>query len=178
MVSADFERKKKTVNDNVDVNVNETFIYNNNSLVKNSIVKAKCSTYVVPTNNGGTTIWSARIPQEIKVFLREHGFSAGQALVEFARILRGNELGEALKELSRREESVLQMKGLVLHLQSQCNTETQKCNTIFEEFCKTGRNIHQITSQDRFWIKTRLKDASITTVTVDSFIMMYKEMKK
>ena len=119
--------------------------------------------------------WTARIPSEIKEYLQnKKGLSAGYCLCEYYKILKSNELDEALKELDRREKGVLQQKAFVTQLQSQCNTEWAKCNTLFESFKSQGRDINNLDGKDRFWIKTQLEKENIASISVDQFIDHYR----
>ena len=131
---------------------------------------------IILTKNYPT--WTARIPPDVKEYLQNKKcLSAGQCLCEYYKILKSNELDEAVKELSRRKEGVLQQELIVTHLQNKCNTHWVKCNTIFESFKSQGRDIHKIDGKDRFWIKSQLEKNKITSISEDQFIEHFQEAK-
>lgn len=111
-------------------------------------------------------VWSARIPTDVKEYLQnKKGLSAGQCLIEYCKILKSQELPEAIQELSRRKESVLQQEAFVLQLQSENTTKSKSCSTAFEQlkkrYIELGRSSDQPTTQDKSWITAQCKKMKI-----------------
>jgi len=96
-------------------------------------------------------------------------------LVEFYKICKGKELPEALRRLTEAEANVTQLQRIVTQIRVNCDTKGHVCNTILDAFKKQGRDIDNITSQDRFWISAQLeKQGSELGLDVDGFLEYVK----
>ena len=97
--------------------------------------------------------------------------SGGIALIDFYNICKGKELPEALRRLTEAEANVTQLRQIVTQLGTDCNTKEHICNTLIGTFKKQGRDINNITKQDRFWINAQLeKQGSKLGLDIDGFL--------
>lgn len=122
-------------------------------------------------------IWSARVPPVVKDYLqKKRKLSAGQCLREYYKILKSQELPEKLTELEKARKRVLQLETDVVQLKSQCNTEWDKCNTIFIQLSRNDNfDIHDVTPQIKNRITSRLNKEGIISISMEEFIEHYQK---
>jgi len=78
--------------------------------------------------------------------------------------------------LSRKKEEVLQLERKVILAENECHTEKEICNTIYKEFIESGRSLNDtadVLNLHKHWIKCRLEDNNIKTISVKDFIDLY-----
>jgi len=118
--------------------------------------------------------WTGRIPQDVKEYFQKKGYSAGQIFIEFYKILKQQEIPNLLQEKKDLEERVRQIDEIVTHQTLNCKTKTGICNTSeLDEICKQylqpreglARDVDSPTSQDKSWIRARLKGLHIDEKT-------------
>ena len=96
-------------------------------------------------------------------------------MVEFYKICKSKELPEALKRLTEAEKNVTHWQQIVTQIGEDCNTKDMVCNTILDAFKKQGRDIDNITQQDRFWICAQLeRQGNELGLDVDGFLEYVK----
>ena len=100
---------------------------------------------------------SGRVYPYIRDYFRKKKLSISDVLYEYYKICKSKELPEMLKELEKARNYVLQIEQNVLQLESECNTNWAKCNTLFEQLNKQdGFNINNLDEQDKFRIGSLL----------------------
>ncbi len=112
----------------------------------------------------------------MKAFFQQKKLSAGKILVEKFYEYKQNQLPLLLKEIAEYETLVAQKKQLVAQIQVECDTNMQRCDTIFKEFVKQGRDIRNPTAKDQFWLEARLEKYGVA-MKVDEFIFKYQDKK-
>jgi len=120
---------------------------------------------------------TVRVPLWVADYFDKKQKSFGRVIIESCQDALNNELPNLLRELKDAREHVLQLEGNVLQAQNQCNTEFEICGTIYNEYLKQGRDPSFTTHQDRFWIKCKLDDNKIQSMSLESFIMYYTKEK-
>ena len=119
---------------------------------------------------------SGRVYPYIRDYFHKKKLSISDVLSEYYKICKSKELPEMLKELEKARNYVLQIEQNVLQLESECNTNWAKCNTLFEQLNKQdGFDINNLNEQDKFRITSLLDKNDIHDITVAQFIIHYQE---
>jgi len=146
--------------------------------MKKEYVNNKCNTLRNTLHSQETVIITIRIPRFVKEYYQKNGISFRKVLVDNYFNYNENQTKKLLEEIKDMENSVLQKRLFVIQLQEKCNTNHQFCNTLFETFKQQGRDINNLTPQDRFWIKSQLENNGINDMTVTNFIDYCKQKKE
>jgi hypothetical protein len=115
-------------------------------------------------------IISARLPRFIKEYFKNNNISLRKILEDYYYHFTENKLNKLLEEITDMRESVLQKELNVIRLKQSVLQNHEICNTIFESFKQQGRDINNISAQDKFWIRSQLENNEIRDMTVNSFI--------
>ena len=146
--------------------------------MKKEYVNNKCNTLRNTLHSQETVIITVRIPRFVKEYYQKNGISFRKVLVDNYFNYNENLTKKLLEEIKDMENSVLQKRLFVIQLQEKCNTNHQFCNTLFETFKQQGRDINNLTPQDRFWINSQLENNGINDMTITNFIEYCKQKKE
>ena len=129
------------------------------------------------TQQQETVTWNTRVKRFVKEFFQERGIAGGRLIEEKYFEYKQNELPLLLKERAELLSRVAQIDVSVSQINAECGTNNVICDTIYKQFEKQGRDINNVTKEDRFWIKAQLENNNVQTTDVDGFLAYCRERK-
>jgi len=98
---------------------------------------------------------SCRIPVYVKEYIEKKKLPVADVLMKGFDEFRATDRDHALNRLDYHEKRVLHWRHIVLQQDEECNTKYHICNTIKQDFVKSGRGHPDTRRMDMSWCKAK-----------------------